>query len=93
MAESFMSESLDVTRNRLRKYLIPEARTEAYELDADGDHFPRSKVMRFAFNPRNRRLLMFSGSILAVLVTRVVGTNAIGVMTDIARSLARDRKD
>jgi hypothetical protein len=68
MAESLMSESLDVTRSQLRKYLIPDAQHEPHEQDADGDHFPRSKVMRFVFNPRNRRLLMFSGSILAVLV-------------------------
>jgi hypothetical protein len=92
MAESIMSESLDVTRSQLRKCLFPDAQTEACQLDADGDHFPRSKVMRFAFNPRNRQLLMFSGSILAVLMSRVAGANAIGVLMDTARSLARQRK-
>ncbi len=87
-----MSEPMDVTRRQLREYLIPATRVLRNGQDDDGDHFPRSKVMRFAFNPRNRRVLMFSGSVLAVLATRIVGTSGIGVVADIARSFTR-RKD
>jgi hypothetical protein len=91
MAESLMSQSLDITRAKLRKHLLPDAQGEPYELDADGDHFPRSKVMRFAFDPRNRRLLMFSGSALALLLTRVVGASQLTMMTDLARSFTRNK--
>jgi hypothetical protein len=47
-----------------------ESGEEPHELDADGDHFPRSKVMRFALDPRNRNLLVFSGSLLARALVR-----------------------
>ncbi|MEO6078399.1 MAG: hypothetical protein ABIQ86_01280 [Steroidobacteraceae bacterium] len=85
-----MSESMEVTRRQLRRYLLPAA-DNTIEHDDDGDHFPRSKVMRFAFNPRNRRILMVSGSVLAVLVTRVVGVNRLGLVTDVARSFMRKK--
>jgi hypothetical protein len=84
-----MSESLDATRAQLRRYLIPGS---AQTVDDDDDHFPRSKVMRFAFNPRNRRLLAVSGSVLAVLASRVVGANRLGVVTDVLRSLTRKNR-
>jgi hypothetical protein len=87
MAEGLVSEPMDVTRRRLREYLIPATRVLNDDQDDDGDTFPRSKVMRFAFNPRNRRVLMFSGSVLAVLATRLVGSNGIGIVADLARSL------
>jgi hypothetical protein len=77
---------LDVTRAQLRRYLIPNAVDTPYD---DGDHFPRSKVMRFAFNPRNRRLLVMSGSVLAVLASRVVGANRMGLVADVVRSFTR----
>jgi hypothetical protein len=86
-----MSEPLNVTRMQLRRYLIPDASLSPSGLDADGDHFPRSKVMRFAFNPRNRRLLAFSGSILAVLATRLVGAHPLGLVTGLARSFMRNK--
>jgi hypothetical protein len=92
MAEDSVSDSFDVTRRQLRRHLLPEAGAEFPEiLDVDDDHFPRSKVMRFAFNPRNRRLLVISGSVLAVLATRVVGANGVGLVADIARSLTRNK--
>jgi hypothetical protein len=80
------NESLDVTRAQLRRYLIPNAVDTQYD---DGDHFPRSKVMRFAFNPRNRRLLVVSGSVLAVLASRVVGASRMGLVADVVRSFTR----
>ena len=80
-----MSESLEETRAQLRRFLIPDA----VDSEFDGDHFPRSKVMRFAFNPRNRRLLMISGSVLAVLASRFVGANRMGLVADVVRSFAR----
>ena len=86
-----MSESPAVTRERLRKYLIPDGPNGLNERDADGDRFPRSKVMRFAFDPRNRRLLMFSGSILAVLVTRAFGTGKLSMAADLARAFTRNK--
>jgi hypothetical protein len=91
MAESLMNEPLNETRRQLREYLLPDT-SIPYGGDDDGDHFPRSKVMRFAFNPRNRRLLMFSGSILAVLATRIVGSNGLAMVRDLATSLTRNRK-
>ena len=80
-----MSGSLDETRAQLRRFLIPDAA----DTDLDGDHFPRSKVMRFAFNPRNRHVLMFSGSVLAVLASRFVGANRLGLVADVVRSFVR----
>jgi hypothetical protein len=92
MAEGLMSESMDVTRRQLREYLIPAARLPLGDQDDDGDHFPRSKLMRIAFNPGNRRLLMFSGSILAVLATRIVGPHGMDMVAGIARSFTRNSK-
>ena len=84
-----MSHPLDESRRRLRGYLIPGA------TDTDGpvddQHFPRSKVMRFAFNPRNRQAILLAGSVLTVLATRAVGANRLGVFADIARSYSRFR--
>jgi hypothetical protein len=54
----------------LREYLAPDAQSAPGGSDADGGAFPRSALMRFAFNPRSRGLLMFSASILATLFTR-----------------------
>jgi hypothetical protein len=79
---------LDATRAQLRRYLAPDS---ASAVEDDGDHFPRSKVMRFAFNPRNRRLLMLSGSVLAVLASRVVGANRMGLVTEVIRTFARKK--
>ena len=83
-----MNESLDTTRAQLRRYLLPQSPSV---IDDDGDHFPRSKVMRFAFNPRNRRLLAISGSVLAVVASRVVGANRLGLVTDVIRSVTRKK--
>jgi predicted Holliday junction resolvase-like endonuclease len=88
MAEIRMSDSLEETRRQLRNYLIPSSRS-LIAGDVEGDHFPRSKVMRFAFNPRNRRILLVSGSILGVVVTRLVGAGRLGVVAEIARSLLK----
>jgi hypothetical protein len=85
-----MSEPLEVTRRQLREYLIPATGILPGQ-DDDGDHFPRSKVMRFAFNPRNRHLLMWSGSVLALVFTRMAGTRQLGVITGLARSFMRSR--
>jgi hypothetical protein len=80
---------LDVTRAQLRRYLIPQSE----DLDGeDGSHFPRSKVMRFAFNPRNRRLLTVSGSVLALLASRAVGAGRVGMVADVIRSFARKKR-
>lgn len=84
-----MNSSLDATRAQLRRYLIPSA---ADGENDDGEHFPRSKVMRFAFNPRNRKLLIFSGSLLAMMASRMVGANRLGLVTDVLRSFARNRQ-
>ncbi|MEO8313501.1 MAG: hypothetical protein ABI645_01790 [Pseudomonadota bacterium] len=84
-----MNESLDTTRAQLRRYLIPGAADTAGD---SGDLFPRSKVMRFAFNPRNRHLLVFSGSVLAVLASRMVGANRLGMVTDVLRSFTRNKR-
>ncbi|MEO6366526.1 MAG: hypothetical protein ABIP38_00910 [Steroidobacteraceae bacterium] len=86
-----MSQSLDESRRRLRSYLIPGGSGEGESPAFDDDHFPRSKVMRFAVNPRNRRIVMLAGSVLAVLATRAVGTSRFGVVADIARSFSRFR--
>jgi hypothetical protein len=83
-----MSE-LDVTRARLRRYLLPESA----DLDEDdGTHFPRSKVMRFALNPRNRRLLTVSGSVIALLASRAVGAGRVGMVANVIRSFARKKR-
>lgn len=85
-------ESMDATRKQLRRYLLPETVEAADpESDLDGDFFPRSKVMRFAFNPRNRKLLMISGSVLAVLATRVIGPGKMGLVAELARSITRNK--
>jgi hypothetical protein len=84
MAESAMNESLEVTRMQLRRFLLPETVTEDQD---DGAHFPRSKVMRFALNPRNRPLLMLSGSVLAVVASRMVGARKFGLVADVLRSI------
>lgn len=77
---------LDETRAQLRRYLLPGSVLEAD--DDGGSHFPRSKVMRFAFNPRNRHLLTMSGSVLALLATRVVGGRA-GAVAHLLRAVTR----
>jgi hypothetical protein len=82
-------ESLDATRAQLRRFLIPEAQDTQFD---QGDHFPRSKVMRFAFNPRNRQLLVLGGSVLTVLASRVVGVGRMGLVADVVRSFARRKK-
>jgi hypothetical protein len=82
-----MNESMDATRAQLRRYLLPES----VEPGQDDDHFPRSKVMRFAFNPRNRRLLMLSGSVLAVVASRMVGGTRLGLVADVVRSFTRKK--
>jgi hypothetical protein len=81
-----MSESLEETRAQLRRFLIPAAPDTPND---EGDHFPRSKVMRFAFNPRNRKLLALSGTVLAVVVSRVVGANRLGMLTDVVRTFTK----
>ena len=83
-----MNESLDSTRAQLRRYLIPAA---ADTPEDEGDHFPRSKVMRFAFNPRNRPLLLLSGSVITVLASRMVGAGRLGLVADVFRSLTRSK--
>ena len=80
-----MNESLEATRAQLRRYLIPSAPDAENVPD---DQFPRSKVMRFAFNPRNKQVLAISGSVLAVVASRMVGSR-LGLVTDIWRSLKR----
>lgn len=82
-----MNESLDATRAQLRRYLLPDS----VEPGQDDDHFPRSKVMRFAFNPRNRRLLVLSGSVLAVVASRMVGANKLGLVADVIRTFTRKK--
>ena len=84
-----MSESFDDTRAQLRSYLVP-APGDPPGLNG-ADDFPRSAVMRFAFNPRNRRLLVVTGSVLAVLAARAFGTSRMSLITDIARSFTRNR--
>ncbi len=87
-----MSHTLDESRRRLRSYLIPGGSTVDGDDPAfDDNHFPRSKVMRFAVNPRNRQIVMLAGSVLAVLATRAVGTGRLGVVAEIARSFSRFR--
>ena len=80
-----MNGSFDDTRTQLRRYLLPPPGS------TESDHFPRSAVMRFAFDPRNRRLLVVGASVLGVLAARAFGTNRMSLVTDIARSLARGR--
>lgn len=77
---------LEATRAQLRRYLLPESPNT---IGDDGDHFPRSKVMRFALNPRNRRVLAISGSVLAVVASRMVGANRVGMVADVIRSFTR----
>lgn len=84
-----MNESFDSTRAQLRRYLIPAAADTAED---EGNHFPRSKVMRFAFNPRNRPLLLLSGSVITVLASRMVGANRLGIVADVFRSLTRSKR-
>jgi hypothetical protein len=92
MAENRMSNTLGTTRRQLRHYLIPASRS-SLEGGDDVDHFPRSKVMRFAFNPRNRKILLFSGSILGVVVSRMVGTGQLGMVAGLARSLLKGKRN
>ena len=47
-----MTTPLDESRRRLRSYLLPGSATDEAGMQFDDSHFPRSKVMRFAFNPR-----------------------------------------
>jgi hypothetical protein len=84
-----MSDSLDTTRRQLRGYLIPSSRSVIEGNELGDDHFPRSKVMRFAFNPRNRRILMASGSVLGIVISRTVGAGRLGAVTAIARTLLK----
>jgi hypothetical protein len=77
---------LDATRAQLRRYLLPQTLNT---IEDDGDHFPRSKVMRFALNPRNRRVLAISGSVLGVLATRMVGSHRAGIVAEVIRSIGR----
>ncbi len=83
-----MSNTLGTTRRQLRNYLIPASRGSGDGQD-DVDHFPRSKLMRFAVNPRNRSVLLLAGSILGVVATRVVGTGKVGMVAGLARSLLK----
>ena len=83
--------TLDESRRRLRSYLIPRGSDDS-DPGFDDDHFPRSKVMRFAVDPRNRQVVMLAGSVLAVLATRVVGGSRFGIVADIARSFSRFKK-
>ncbi len=85
-----MSNTLGTTRRQLRNYLVP-ASGSSVEGDDDLDSFPRSKVMRFAFAPRNRKILLFTGSILGVVVSRMVGTGQLGMVAGIARSLLKGK--
>lgn len=81
-------DSMDVTRKQLRKYLLPET-VDPEDPEADPDVFPRSKVMRFALSARNRKVLMLSGSVLAVVASRVIGANRLGMVADVARTFLR----
>ncbi len=84
-----MNGSFDDTRTQLRRYLVP---AQGHSAGGDeADEFPRSKVMRFAFNPRNRPLLIVTASVLGVLATRAFGAGRISLITDIARSFTRNR--
>lgn len=85
-----MSAPMDVTRAQLRRYLLPDVE-QTDGMDEVADHFPRSKVMRFAFNPRNRHILMLSGSVLALLATRVVGKDKMGLVAELARTFTRNK--
>jgi hypothetical protein len=89
MAQIPMSQTLQESRRRLRSYLIPQGSADSGDASVDDDHFPRSKVMRFAVNPRNRQVVMLAGSVLAVLATRAVGASRFGIVADIARSFSR----
>lgn len=82
------SESLEATRAQLRRYLLPASPDTEQD---PGDHFPRSKVMRFAFNPRNRKILVLSGSVLGVIASRLVGANSLGLVADVVRSFTRKK--
>jgi len=86
-----MSHPLDESRRRLRSYLIPGGSAAGEDVVFDDDHFPRSKVMRFAVNPRNRQIVMLAGSVLAVLATRAAGKGRFSVVADIARSFSQFR--
>lgn len=86
-----MSTSLHESRRRLRSYLIPPGSDASGDDAVDDNHFPRSKVMRFAVNPRNRQIVMLAGSVLAVLATRALGAGRFGIVADVARSFSRFR--
>jgi hypothetical protein len=90
MAANSMSNTLGTTRRQLRNHLIPASRISS-DSTGEADQFPRSKVMRFAFNPRNRKILLVTGSILGVVVSRIVGTGKLGLVTGIARSLLKSK--
>ena len=87
-----MSNTLGTTRRQLRNYLIP-ASQDSSDSPGDVDQFPRSKVMRFAFNPRNRKILLVSASILGVVVSRFVGTGKLGMVAGLARSLLKGKRN
>ena len=87
-----MSSSLEDSRRRLRSYLLPGSATDAAGIEFEDKHFPRSKVMRFAFNPRNRPLVKLAGSVIAVLATRAVGAGRLGTVAAIAQSISSFRK-
>jgi len=79
----------ETTRAQLRRYLMPGAPDD---LHVSEDQFPRSKVMRFAFNPRNRKVLALSGSMLAVAASRMVGANRLGLVSDLWHSFKRSKR-
>jgi hypothetical protein len=91
MAQIPMSGALDESRRRLRSYLLPRAAPDGGNASSDQQHFPRSKVMRFAVDPRNRQIVMLAGSVLMVLATRAVGASRFGLVADLARSFSRLR--
>jgi hypothetical protein len=66
MEEHVVATSLQESRARLREMLVPDPETGRIE----ADHFPRSAVMRFIFDPRGRRVAMTGLSLLMMLAGR-----------------------
>lgn len=86
MEEHVVTARLSDSRARLRTLLLPDPETGHIEADV----FPRSKVMRFVFNKRSRRMAM-TGVSMALMMAgqRHKARAARAVWPVLARSLGK----
>jgi hypothetical protein len=81
-----MSSDISESRERLRSLLIEE---DGRSFDPVVDSFPRSKVMRFLFDPEIRKLLMAAGATAGLVLTRHPLFRHIGTVAMAARAIKK----